>query len=65
MEQAAYSVGDKTVDGFQVYVLQEGQKAVAEIAPGLGNNCYAFRVADTGSGSEGGNWLNLIDAPPI
>ena len=64
MEQAAYSVGDKTVDGFQVYVLQESQKAVAEIAPGLGTNCYAFRVADAGPGSEGGNWLNLIDVPP-
>ena len=64
MEQAVYLVGDKTVDGFQVCVLQEGQKAVAEIAPGLGNNCYAFRVADTRSGSEGGNWLSLIDPPP-
>lgn len=64
MEQAAYSVGKKAVDGFQVYVLQEGQQAVAEIAPGLGNNCYAFRVADARLGSEGGNWLNLIDASP-
>ncbi len=64
MEQAMYSAGINMVDGFQVYVLQESQKAVAEIAPGLGNNCYAFRVADTGSGSEGDNWLNLIDAPP-
>ena len=64
MEQAPYSVGTKTVDGFQVHVLQESQKAVAEIAPGLGTNCYAFRVADAGPDSEGGNWLNLIDAPP-
>ena len=64
MEQAVYLVGDKTVDGFQVYALQEDRKAVAEIAPGLGNNCYAFRVADTRSGSEGGNWLSLIDPPP-
>ena len=64
MEQAAYSVGIKTVDGFQIYVLQESQQAVAEIAPGLGTNCYAFRVADAGPGSEGGNWLNLIDVPP-
>ena len=64
MEQAPYSVGIKTVDGFQVYALEEGQKAVAEIAPGLGNNCYAFRAADAGPGSEGANWLNLIDAPP-
>ena len=64
MEQAAYSTGAKTVDGFEVYTLQEAQKAVAEIAPGLGNNCYAFRVADTRSGPEGGNWLNLLDPPP-
>jgi len=64
MERATYSVGNKTVDGFQVYALQEDQKAVAEIAPGLGNNCYAFRVADTRSGPEGGNWLSLIDPPP-
>ena len=64
MERATYSTGSKTVDGFQVYTLQEDQKAVAEIAPGLGNNCYAFRVADTRSGAEGGNWLSLIDPPP-
>ena len=64
MEQAVYSVGNKTVDGFQVYVLQEDQKAVAEIAPGLGNNCYAFRVADARLGSGGGNWLEHIDGPP-
>ena len=64
MERATYSVGNKTVEGFQVYALQEARKAVAEIAPGLGNNCYAFRVADTRSGPEGGNWLSLIDPPP-
>ena len=64
MEQATYSVGIKTIDGFQVYILQEGQKAVAEIAPVLGNNCYAFRVAAAGSGPDGGNGLSLIDAPP-
>ena len=64
MEQAPYSAGVKTVDGFRICVLQEDQKAVAEIAPGLGNNCYALRVADTGSGYESGSWLDLIDAPP-
>lgn len=64
MERATYSVGNKTVDGFQAYALQEDRKAVAEIAPELGNNCFAFRVADTRSGPEGGNWLNLIDRPP-
>lgn len=64
MQQALYSVGNKTADGFQVYALQEDRKAVAEIAPGLGNNCFAFRVADTRSGPDGGDWLNLIDPPP-
>ena len=64
MERATYSVGNKTVDGFQVCTLREDQKAVAEIAPGLGNNCYAFRVADTGPDSESRSWLSLIDAPP-
>ena len=64
MERATYSVGNKTVDGFQVYALQEDRKAVAEIAPGLGNNCYAFRVADSRPGLEGGDWLQLIDGPP-
>lgn len=60
MEQAPYSVDVKTVDGFQVCVLQEGQKAIAEIAPGLGNNCYALRLADTGPDSERGSWLDLL-----
>ena len=64
MKQAAYSVDVKTVGGFQVCALQEGQKAVAEIVPALGNNCYAFRVADAGPDAERGNWLDLIDAPP-
>lgn len=64
MEQAPYSVDVKMVDGFQVHVLREGQKAVADIASGLGSNCYAFRVADAGPDSEEGNWLDLIDAPP-
>ena len=64
MERVPYSVDVKTVDGFQVCALQEGQKAIAEIVPALGNNCYAFRVADAGPGSERGNWLDLIDAPP-
>ena len=64
MERTTYSTATKTVDGYQVCVLKEEQKAVAEIAPGLGNNCYAFRVADTGADSAGGQWLQLIDAPP-
>ena len=48
----------KTVDGFQVYSIEQNGKAIGEIVPTLGNNCYAFRIAD------GNNWLNLIDEPP-
>lgn len=58
MEHPIYSVGEKTVDGFQVYYVQQDGEAVAEIVPALGNNCYAFKVAD------GEVWLNLIDPPP-
>ena len=58
MANTTYSVAVKTVDSFQVYYIQQNEKAVAEILPALGNNCYAFRVAD------GDTWLNLIDAPP-
>lgn len=58
MTHTTYSVAVKTVDGFQVYYIQQDEKAVAEIVPALGNNCYAFKVAD------GDTWLNLIDAPP-
>ena len=64
MERATYSTEVKAVDGFQVHVLRQDQKAVAEIAPGLGNNCFAFRVAAAGVGSDGDQWLHLIDAPP-
>ncbi len=58
MARIKYSVAVKTVDDFQVYYVQQNGKAVAEIVPALGNNCYAFKVAD------GDTWLNLIDAPP-
>ena len=58
MAHTAYSVAAKTVEGFQVYYIQQDSKAVAEIVPALGNNCYAFKVA------VGDTWLNLIDAPP-
>lgn len=58
MAHTTYSVAVETVNGFQVYYIQQDGKAVAEIVPALGNNCYAFRVAD------GDTWLNLIDAPP-
>ena len=58
MEHISYSVAAKTVEGFQVYYIQQDNKAVAEIVPALGNNCYAFKVAVADT------WLNLIDAPP-
>ena len=58
MAHTSYTVAAKTVEGFQVYYIQQDNKAVAEIVPALGNNCYAFKVAD------GDTWLNLIDAPP-
>ena len=58
MAHTTYSVMVETVNGFQVYYIQQDEKAVAEIVPALGNNCYAFKVAD------GDTWLNLIDAPP-
>ena len=58
MEQTTYSAVTKQVDGFQVYVLQQDGKAVAEIVPALGTNCYSFRVL------SGETWLHLIDEPP-
>ncbi|MYC78450.1 aldose 1-epimerase [Candidatus Poribacteria bacterium] len=58
MAHTTYSVVIKTVESFQVYYIQQDGKAVAEIIPALGNNCYAFKVADAET------WLNLIDAPP-
>ena len=64
MERSRYWTEVKTVDGIPVHVLRQDHKAVAEIAPALGNNCYAFKVADRGGESEGGSWLHLIDAPP-
>ncbi|MCY3742610.1 MAG: aldose 1-epimerase [Candidatus Poribacteria bacterium] len=58
MAHTSYTVAAKTVEGFQVYYIQQDNKAVAQIVPALGNNCCAFKVAD------GETWLNLIDAPP-
>ncbi len=59
MAQTSYSAG-KAWDshGFDVYSIEQDGKAIAEIVPALGNNCYAFRVSD------GKNWLNVIDPPP-
>lgn len=33
-------------EGVEVFSLADGAAAVAEIAPSLGNNCFAFRVGD-------------------
>lgn len=39
-----YSVKSETRDGVEVFSLADGEAAVAEIAPALGNNCFAFRA---------------------
>ena len=44
--------------GYDVYSIEQKGKAVAEIVPELGNNCYVYRVSD------GNHWFHLIDSPP-
>lgn len=39
-----YSVESEVRDEIEVFSLKEGALAVAEIAPALGNNCFAFRA---------------------
>lgn len=39
-----YSVASETRDGVEVFALREATRALAEIAPALGNNCFAFRT---------------------
>ncbi len=59
MAQTTYSIGKATKShGFDIYSIEQEGKAVAEIVPDLGNNCYAFRVSD------GNYWFHLIDSPP-
>ena len=58
MAQSKYSVEDKLVDGFEVYVLKQDGKAIAEVVPALGNNCFVFKV------SYGKEWYDIIDPPP-
>lgn len=41
-----YSITATTRDGVEVFTLNEADRAQAEIAPGCGNNCFAFRAAD-------------------
>ncbi|HJQ25400.1 MAG TPA: aldose 1-epimerase [Blastocatellia bacterium] len=40
-----YAVNRRTRDGVEVYVLEQDGRARAEIAPALGNNCFALRAA--------------------
>src|SRR5688500_19161932 len=42
--QYPYSVASEVRDEIEVISLKEGTVAVAEIAPTLGNNCFAFRA---------------------
>lgn len=41
-----YSVSSETREGLEVLSLTEGDAASAEIAPALGNNCFAFRTRE-------------------
>ena len=53
MTDTTYSVG-KTFDSLevkhQVYSIEQEGKAIAEIVPALGNNCYPL---------QGGRWRNV------
>lgn len=39
-----YFISSETREGVEVYTLGEAERARAEIAPALGNNCFAFRT---------------------
>jgi len=41
-----YSVSSETREGVDVFSLNEGDATSAEIAPALGNNCFAFRAGE-------------------
>ncbi|MCC6446722.1 MAG: aldose 1-epimerase [Armatimonadetes bacterium] len=40
-----YSVRSERRDGMEVVSLRQDEAACAEVAPGFGNNCFAFRLA--------------------
>jgi aldose 1-epimerase len=42
-----YSVNSETREGVEVFALNEGDDAAAEIAPDFGNNCFAFRTGES------------------
>lgn len=59
MSQTTYIAGKaEHSHGYDIYSIEQQGKAVAEIVPELGNNCYAFRVSD------GNFWYHVIDSPP-
>ena len=37
-----YSISSEERGGAEIYILREGENAYAEVAPSLGNNCFAF-----------------------
>jgi hypothetical protein len=39
-----YAVTSETREGVEVFSLREAERARADIAPALGNNCFAFRT---------------------
>ncbi|HLL72657.1 MAG TPA: aldose 1-epimerase [Pyrinomonadaceae bacterium] len=41
-----YSVTSEIREGVEVFTLREADRALAEIAPALGNNCFAFRTRE-------------------
>ncbi len=59
MTETTYIAGHShDSNGYDIYSIEQKGKAVAEIVPELGNNCYAFRVSD------GKFWYHVIDSPP-
>lgn len=40
-----YAVERRTRNGVETFILRQAEQAEAEIAPALGNNCFAFRAA--------------------
>lgn len=46
MTNNPYSVDSEMREGVEVFSLHEADRALAEIAPALGNNCFAFRTRE-------------------
>lgn len=59
MPQTTYIAGKSLQsNGYDIYSIKQEGKAIAEVVPELGNNCFTFRV------SAGNYWFHLIDPPP-